>query len=259
MNFERRELESLIKQDINGRFFANYKGYTLSSVFQPIYNTTKNIMGFEALLRMTTEQGQSLRTDLFFKSAKFSYDFKIFVERLSRAIHIRNFAQSSNRDSHLYLNTIPRANEYFLNNSRNTRLLMERLSELEIGPEQIVIEIVELDAHNENRLKRSIDHLKDLGFNIAVDDYGSDSSDFERVSLINPNIVKMDKSLLDKYTFGHQSALCEALDMSASINAQTVIEGVETEDQFISIADLNAGMYQGYHFAMPFQLDVDAR
>lgn len=258
MSFERRELESRIKQDKNGHYFAKYNGLLLKSVFQPILKNDTDIIGYEALLRITANDGSSIRTDLFFKSINYSFDCKIFVERLSRAIHIRNFALSSKRNARLFLNTIPRSNEYFLNNSRNTKLLMQRLSELELKPSQIVIELVELGSYNEKRLLQSIDHLKDLGFVIAIDDYGVECSNIDRVNLVKPNIIKLDRSLLEEFTCGNQQALHEAIDLGTSINAQTLVEGIETEQQFKSISDLNVGMYQGFHFATPFRLDVDA-
>lgn len=257
MLFERKELEAQIEKDPSGYYFATYKGLRLNSVFQPIFTNDEHIFGYEALLRITRDDGSHLRADHFFKSSCFTFYNKLFVERLSRAIHIRNFAQSSARDSRLFLNTLPKANEYFLNNSQNTKLLMQRLEELGLNPNQIVIEIVELDSYNESRLKDAIDHLKDLGFTIAIDDYGVDCSDKDRVNLIQPNIVKLDKSLLEEYSIGNRQGLCEALDLSASIHAKTVIEGIETEAQFHSIKELDIGMYQGFHLASPVQLDVN--
>ncbi len=259
MYFERRELESLIKRDNNGYYFATYNGLLLNSVFQPILKSDTHIIGYEALLRIGSIDGHEIRTDLFFRSDLFSFDCKMFVERLSRAIHIRNFALSSKRHSTLFLNTIPRSNEYFLNNSRNTKLLMQRLDELEIKTSQIVIEIVELDSYNPRRLKQSIDHLKELGFTIAIDDYGIDSSDVHRVELVQPDIIKLDKSLLDDFINGNQRGLCEALDLGESINAKILIEGIETKEQFLSISGLNVSLYQGFHFAPPLRLDVDGQ
>jgi len=259
MSFERRELDSLIKQDKSGYYFAKYNGLLLRSVFQAIVKNDTDIIGYEALLRITTNDGSQLRADHFFKSPYFSFDCKTFVERLSRTIHIKNFAISSERQTNLFLNTIPRSNEHFLNNARNTKLLMQRLDELELKSSQIVIEIVESGSYNEKRLKQSIDHLKDLGFSIAIDDYGVESSNIDRVNLIQPNIIKVDKSLLEDFTQGRQQGLCEALNLGASINAQTLVEGIETEEQFLSISDLNVGMYQGFHFATPYRLDVDSQ
>lgn len=258
MCFERRELESRIEIDKNGYYYAIYNDMLLNSVFQPILNNGSVIIGYEALLRIKFADGRHLRTDLFFKSPHYSFDCKIFVERLSRAIHIRNFAHSTKRHTHLFLNTIPQSNEYFLNNDRNTKLLMQRLNELELSSSQIVMEIVELNSYNEARLLRSIVHLKELGFSIAIDDYGVESSTTSRVNLVQPNILKIDKSLLEDFTLGKQQGLCEALDLGAKINAQTLVEGIETEEQFLSISELNVGMYQGFHFASPVKLDVDA-
>lgn len=245
-----------IKRDQEGRYYASYRGMTLFSRFQPIFSPSKTVIGYEALLRVYGADGSKIRADHLFQDASFSFNAKAMVDKLSRIIHISNFANSPFRDSQLFINTLPIANEIFLQSTANTKPLMDWLSRLEIKPQQIVVELIEFAARSNKRLCKSINHLRELGFNIAIDDYGTDASNRERVNLIQPNIIKLDKSLLTLYTQGEKQAMLEALKLCAEINAQIVVEGIETEEQFNSLAQLDINMYQGFHLAKPEQHDV---
>jgi EAL domain-containing protein (putative c-di-GMP-specific phosphodiesterase class I) len=256
MLLTRQELEAHIKTDSAGRYYAVYGGLTLHSVYQPIFANKQQIVGFEALLRIKNSEGQCIRPDLFFSGYTFSSRDQVSVERLSRAIHIRNFACSPMREHKLFLNILPKASEHFLCNKATTSVLMQRLDELSIAPQQIVMELIELDAACDNALYRSIKHLRELGFSIAVDDYGVQASDEKRVRLLEPDILKLDQTLLHRYMLGDGSDIQKALSLGEQLNAQTVIEGIESEDELNQMTDLQVGMFQGYHLARPNPMRV---
>lgn len=256
MLFNRQQLDSFIGQDSDERYFACYDGFRLLSLFQPIFSSRKKILGYEALVRIFNKEGNLIRANELFQDPLVSFEFKGVIEKLSRIIHIRNFAHSPIREGRLFINTLPKANEIFLSNAENTKELMDSLEELEIKPSQIVIELIELNAKDDIQLQKSIQHLRSLGFTIAIDDFGIAASNPNRVHLIQPNIVKLDKSLLQQYSLGNKQEMLDALALCSKINAQTVIEGIESEEQFIDLTQLDIGMYQGFHLAEPKPLEV---
>ncbi|MCV5373830.1 hypothetical protein OFD18_37180, partial [Escherichia coli] len=77
---------------------------TLRCVFQPIFKKDLSIIGLEALVRISTADGSTIRPDLFFQSPSISEHVQLNVERLSRLIHIKNFGQSRYRNKKLFLN-----------------------------------------------------------------------------------------------------------------------------------------------------------
>ncbi|MEZ8385060.1 EAL domain-containing protein, partial [Vibrio splendidus] len=95
------------------QFIAKYQDLTLRSVYQPIFDSSMTQIGVEALVRISNSKGAIVRPDHFFHSDETSCTDKINVERLSRAIHIRNFAQSTIRHLHLFLNVLPNVGELF--------------------------------------------------------------------------------------------------------------------------------------------------
>lgn len=104
---DKQQFLDCIHYDEGGEYYARYNGLTLRSVFQPIFDKQHQVVGAEALVRIFTQHHTQIRPDLFFHSETFADDDKLNVERLSRAIHIRNFSLSPYRDTRLFLNVLP--------------------------------------------------------------------------------------------------------------------------------------------------------
>ena len=256
MLLSRHELESLIKQDDEGRFYAEYHGLTLHSLFQPIFSFNKTVKGYEALLRMYDENDNLVRADYFFQNAHVSLNLKTIIESLSQIIHLRNFAHSPIREQKIFINSLPRSTENFLHSHTDTHFFIPCIEELDLDPQKMVIELVEFEANCNQSLATSVAYLKELGFIIAVDDFGVQASNETRAKLINPGIIKFDKSILKQYMMGSTEGMHQALELCEQIKAQALVEGVESEQQLSAIADLNIDMFQGFHLAKPQKIQV---
>lgn len=250
------QLLSCILKQVDGQYIAQYKQLTLRSVFQPIYQKDLSIIGLEALVRISNQDGIMIRPDQFFQSTTISTEDQINVERLSRLIHISNFGQSKFRNKKLFLNVLPKAAEMLAKDISYSNLLKQSIIEADLCREQIVMELVELDASDENFLYKATKELSDNGYLLAIDDYGIDASTIERVRCVKPNIIKIDRSLLLRYENGDFSCLMEALSLAKDIRSKTVIEGIETEHQLNLMKKLGFDMYQGYLLAMPQTLEA---
>ncbi|OBS95736.1 diguanylate phosphodiesterase [Vibrio tasmaniensis] len=256
---DRSEFISCISVDADMQFIAKYQDLTLRSVYQPIFDSSMTQIGVEALVRISNSKGDVVRPDHFFHSDDTLCTDKINVERLSRAIHIRNFAQSNIRHLHLFLNVLPNVGELFAAEKVSDSLLAKRLHELNLSCEQIVMELVELNAESEERLKDAAHSLAENGFQIAVDDFGTQASTEQRVRHINPHIIKIDRSVMLNFEQGDTSEMELVLDLANQIGAKTVIEGIETQQQLAAMQSLGFDMYQGYHLAMPKPIELGLR
>jgi len=256
---DRSEFTNCISINEEMQYVARYKNLTLRSVYQPIYDHHIQPIGVEALVRITDENGESIRPDIFFHSDFTPKEDKINVERLSRVIHIRNFAQSNLRHLQLFLNVLPNVGELFATGSVSDSLLAKRLVELNLCSSQIIMELVELNAESEERLKQAAYSLSHNGFQIAVDDFGTHASTENRVRNLSPHIVKIDRSLLLGYERGDTEPMIHALKLANAIKAKTVIEGIETQAQLDMMQSLGLDMFQGYHLAMPQPIELDTQ
>lgn len=248
---QRQQFDKHISFDNTGQYIAHYKNMTLRSVFQPIFSREKRIVGVEALVRIYTNGHRQIRPDLFFHSDQFNLIDQINVELLSRAIHVRNFANSPFKSIRLFLNLLPSVGQFLVQNETFSTRLSTRINELNIRRPQIVMEIVEQHSEDNELLKEATQTLSNYGFHIAVDDYGSQASTSERVDLISPDIIKFDRTLLNKYMSGDTAPLLDAINVAQKAKAKTVVEGIETEQQFEAMKELNLNMYQGYFLGTP--------
>ena len=116
--------------------------------------------------------------------------------------------------------------------------------------------IVELLEYPEFSLPMSLakrEHASHGNSLIALDDYGSGFNDIEKVDLLNPEIIKIDRSLLtdvDKDT-DKQQRIKNIIDRMHSYGIKVVAEGVETKGEFDCLVGLGADFFQGYYLARP--------
>lgn len=250
------QLTCCISKQADGQYIAKYQNLTLKSVFQPIYQKDHSIVGLEALVRIADIDGSMIRPDYFFQSESIPVSDQFNVERLSRLIHIKNFGQSRYQHKKLFLNVLPKAAEMMLQDMSYCQALKQTISQSHLKTEQIVLELIELDANDESCFYQSTQELSKCGFKLTIDDYGVNASTIERVESVQPYIIKMDRSLLVKYEHGDLSALTSALLLAKNLRAKTVIEGIETEHQLNLMKKLGFDMYQGYYLALPETLSV---
>ena len=95
--------------------------------------------------------------------------------------------------------------------------------------------------------------LKDLGLRLALDDYGTGYSSLNRLGQLPVDIVKIDKSFIDRLTQSREgSALVQSvIDVTSALGLSTIAEGVEEEDQCTALAEMGCSHIQGYLFARP--------
>jgi EAL domain-containing protein (putative c-di-GMP-specific phosphodiesterase class I) len=135
-------------------------------------------------------------------------------------------------------------------------LVIEDLEE-RIDPaiaQRIVLEITEhapVDDYNE--LGQAITRLRRHGVRIAVDDAGAGFASLQHILLVQPEIVKLDVSLIRGVDSDlARRALVKALVFFCSeIGATTVAEGIETAAQARVLRDLGVSCGQGWHFGAP--------
>ncbi|WP_167404781.1 EAL domain-containing protein [Vibrio penaeicida] len=243
-----------------GLHYAKYDNLIITSAFQAIMTPAMQPFAYEALARFSNEKtGENIRPDILFDSEQVSIAKKINLDRLTRAIHVRNFAQSNKTSLKLFLNVLPVSGEYNAFMAIKASLLEKRIIELGMSTKQIVMEIVESAAFDDQLLLDATRSMQNTGFQVAMDDFGVKSSDFERLNLLKPEIVKIDRSLLLDYMCENTTALLEIVRVSKNIGAKVIIEGVEEEAQYNAMKALDIDFYQGYLFSMPEPLKCAAK
>jgi len=94
---------------------------------------------------------------------------------------------------------------------------------------------------------------KRFGFLIVLDDFGARHSNLDRILLLKPDILKIDRELIDGVgrNYYKQSIVASISDLAGKIGTLVLAEGVETEEDIIKCYELGVNLFQGYYFARP--------
>ena len=96
--------------------------------------------------------------------------------------------------------------------------------------------------------------LRLAGFRLAVDDFGTGTSNIERLLVAPFSELKIDRTLVDRI---HSAALepdplvRTSIEVGHSLNLTVIAEGVETADQWRTVRDLGCDSAQGYLISQP--------
>ena len=107
-------------------------------------------------------------------------------------------------------------------------------------------------------IKRFIKEIKNKGVQIAIDDFGAGYSNFERILEFEPDIIKIDGSLIKNIqTDVFSRDLVETIVAFAKKqNIKTVGEFVENEAIFNILNEIGVDYSQGYYFGKPISLKI---
>ena len=227
--------------------------YTLKSAFQPIFafcHGRLEIVAFEGLIRPFRD-GAVVSPPEFFRCVP-AVD-RLHVETLTRTLHLLNAGTFLDPPAMLFVNFDPSVFvERQLADSalRDMRLT---LHEAGIDPRRIVCEVMEKRSASERALASFVEALRDHGFRIAVDDYGAEESDMERVAALRPDIVKFDARWIARLMDTRPGfALLKVMVREfSSRGIGIVFEGIEDTRQLDLAEKAGADMVQGFVLARP--------
>jgi EAL domain-containing protein (putative c-di-GMP-specific phosphodiesterase class I) len=245
-------LPHVIKEE-DGTFSGVWGPFVLKSAFQPIFafhNGRLSIAAFEGLIR-PQRQGQPVSPGMFFGALQ-SID-RLSVETLSRTMHLLNAGACLPRQTAIFVNFDP---SVFLDRSIANAAIVDMkqvLADAGIDPKRVVCEVTEQKSGSVEALHSFVQVLRANGFRIAVDDYGAEDSDIERIKALKPEIVKFDAHWITRLMesgpgFGLLSTM---VSIFADQGITTVFEGIEENWQLELAEKSGASMVQGYVLARP--------
>lgn len=120
---------------------------------------------------------------------------------------------------------------------------------------RVVLEITErASLHRIEDLKGRMQALRDIGFRIAIDDLGAGYSGLSSFSQLDPDVVKLDMSLIrDIDGSSAKASLVKSMISvcTQDLGIRVVCEGVETTGERDTLQSVGADLLQGYLFAKP--------
>ena len=220
--------------------------------FQPIYSlNTKKIIGLEALSR-GDYKGEIVSPYFLFNYAEQNGNV-LSVDRICREKAMRAFA-AERSESMLFINF----ETSVLNNvTPGNGEIMKTAMENHISPENIVIELNESHVKDSYDLMMFVNYYRSKGFLIALDNVNAGLETMNRVMLVNPDIIKIDRSIISNIESNsyNQEVFKSIINTAKQIGAMTVAESVETVDEVITCMLMGVDYFQGFYFSRPEQFN----
>ena len=217
---------------------------------QPIVSIKdKKIFAYEALTRAYDRYGESVSPLYLFEQAK-KENLSLRLDEYVREQALIKFADYYQADKDLLL---------FLKFESSVVEKEERdefiplVYRYNISPTNIVVEIKEDKIKDCRALKKFVDNYKGHDFLIAIDDFGTAFSSYERLEFINPDIVKIDRSLIYNVhnNFINSELLTAISNMCHNVGAMVVCEGVESREEILTCMQKDIDVFQGFWFSRP--------
>ncbi|MDP2560189.1 EAL domain-containing protein [Psychrobium sp. 1_MG-2023] len=204
----------------------------------------------EVLMRYYDPQSNSyISPTEFLKHAKTA---KIYPQ-LSQIVIEQAFAFFSQTQSRFSINLT----QSDIDDNHVSQFFLDKVAQYQLG-ERVIIEIVEsesLDLESES-LANFLSKAKEYGCKIAIDDFGSGYSNFEYLTVLPIDLIKIDGSLVRNIHQNEKHLLIvrTIVEFCHALGIKVVAEYITDREVFETVYSLGVDYYQGYHFHKPVAL-----
>ncbi len=221
---------------------------------QPIVNAVSgHIVGFEALARWIKSNGEI-------------YEPKKFIDILYQTVRQPKYFKLKARMRFELLKALEKFPDQYLSFNMKIELLSHENAAKEVHESilgsafiqnrEIILELSEraiTERTNSDLVIKQLEKLKLIGYKIALDDFGIESSNIQRLQDYPIDIVKVDRRFIKKIgTDDTANLLLSALiKLVTTLNLKIIIEGVETEAQRQKLLSMGTPFHQGFLYCKP--------
>lgn len=248
---ENKELEAIMAEDLKDGRFVPY--------LQPKMNALANtIYGAEALVRWNNEKRGLIPPGKFIPLMEQNG----FVQEIDFAIleQVCRMKKKWREENKPYKNLIISVNMsrvHFFDKNFVGRLLYIA-DEYETPRHEIDLEITEgVFFEDATIIKDTIERLRDKGFVISIDDFGSSYSSLGMLKDVKADILKLDKTFIDTSGTGDKAAavIRNVISMGTDLKMKVISEGVETEEEKKMVTGFGCEIIQGYFYSKPLPVN----
>lgn len=238
------------------RLTSDFRDNKLQVWYQPqVSMKTKEVIGFEALLRWPDGQGGFISPVTFIPLAEYSgliVDIGAWVVERS-CIDMQHLKSLSHNDLRVAVNvSMPQ-----FRHTGFVDKVIELTSSHNMAPSNFELEITESVVMDDPKLViTALERLQQHGFQIAIDDFGTGFSSLSYLQSLPINRIKVDREFVKDIGEGGDGIIAEAvIHLGKKLGLETIAEGIETETQSNYIEQLGCDEGQGYLYAKPMPRD----
>ena len=128
------------------------------------------------------------------------------------------------------------------------------VDEFGLEPQEFLLEITESAyTQDSTQIIETAKGLRDAGFRIEVDDFGSGYSSLNMISTLPMDALKLDMEFMhNAFKERKNTKMLDAvIDIAYSLEVPTIAEGVETAEQMFALKEMGCDIVQGFYFSRP--------
>ena len=215
--------------------------------FQPIQEiATGEVSRYEVLARGVV--GEHIIEPKYFVNSASRLGI---LTSITKTVIKKSFQYFKNREGSFSINLTERdLLEGYLSNFLKDKSLV-----YSIDPSRVTFEILESVVVDKSFkvISQQIKELKEIGFMIAIDDFGIENSNFNRLLEMNADIIKVDGAFISELKDNEKLALIveTIVNLSKSLGVKTVAEFVKDEYTYETVKELGIDYAQGYFIGKP--------
>jgi diguanylate cyclase (GGDEF)-like protein len=238
-------IENKLKEAVFSQNFIMY--------FQPQFRTSdKALRGVEALIRWKDDDGKMISPAVFIPIAEKNGTI-IPIGTWVIDESLRAYAEWKKKYHYpmiisLNVSAIQYKQPDFID------IVLHILKKYDISPSEIELEITEsilIDDFKE--ITEKLVMLRDIGIKISLDDFGTGYSSLSYLKGLPIDTLKIDKSFIDTVITDENTKIIteSIIYMVKKLGFETIAEGVETEEQFRYLHDIDCDNIQGFYLGKP--------
>ncbi len=248
----RHQLEAKKNLDVIKMVKIALDNYKIISYFQPIINNkTQQVEKYESLVRLVDEEGKVLTPYQFLNISKKG----IYYTKITDRVLENSFKMLKAITTRLSINL----STIDIEKESTREKIYQLLEEYHDERDRLIFELLEDETIKDfENIISFVKRVKSMGVSIAIDDFGAGYSNFERLLKFEPDILKIDGSIIrnilnDEYS---KNIVETIVTFAKRQKIKTIAEYVETKEIFEYLNDLGVDYSQGYYFGKPQELEL---
>jgi diguanylate cyclase (GGDEF)-like protein len=214
--------------------------------FQPILNLrTHEIEKYETLMRIKKEKDGYYMPMEFLEVAKHSKIYsKLSMSLIQKAFETFQISSNGFSINLSYLD---------ITNAMTSAFIIEKLEEFNVGP-WVIFEILESDGiENYEAISKFISQVKSYGAKIAIDDFGAGYSNFERLTQLRADFIKIDGSLIRNVHLNDEMKIIvkTIVSFAKELGIKTIAEYVHSQEVLECVKAIGVDYAQGFFIGKP--------
>ena len=247
----RKTVEKFRLQEVLREYVANNcRGFAL--VYQPLVNgETQDVYGAETLMRFYLPDGTLVSPMEFIPILEEDGTIRQVGEwLLNEALAQAALWRMENPDFVISVNV-----SYIQILQEGFREMVTRIVEKSGTPEkQLILELTEsCKVSDPNGLRDDFEYFKNMGINMALDDFGTEYSSIALLRKLKPQWIKIDHTFVRSIQDDEmdQAILEYIMNLSKQTRIKVCVEGVENEEILSVVQTYKPELLQGYYYSRP--------